>query len=101
MHTITISTDDLKSLAVSIKDELLKELKSAGMILSENEAKEYQKFKSLSEVYLKQREVAKLLGVSDQTVMRMKDRGTLKATLVNGRPRYKKSQVLAIKSKLS
>lgn len=102
MDTITINANELHAFAARIaqiaKDELMKELKSAGMILSENEAKEYRKYKALSEVYLKQREVAKLLGVSDQTVMRMKDKGLLKFKEVNGKPRFLKSQILAIKN---
>ena len=76
----------------------MNELRSVGMILSENEAKEYKKYKAYSDVYLRQREVAKLLGVSDQTVMRMKDKGVLKFKEVNGKPRFLKSQILAIKN---
>lgn len=102
MDTITINASELHSFAARIaqiaKDELMKELRSAGMILSENEAKEYRKYKAFTEVYLKQSEVAKLLGVSDQTVMRMKDKGLLKFKEVNGKPRFLKSQILAIKN---
>lgn len=99
MDTITITTDDLRSLALTIKDELIAELKQAGMILSENEAREFKRYKAESEPLLRQREVAKILGVSDQTVMRMKDRGLLKFIEVNGKAMFKKSQVMAIKNK--
>lgn len=102
MDTITINASELHSLAARIaqiaKDELLKELKSAGMILSENEAREYKKMKATNEKLLKQSDVAKLLGVSDQTVMRMKDKGDLPFTTLNsGRVRFRQSDVLALK----
>ena len=99
--TITITGNELHAFAARIaqitKEQIMAELKQAGMLLSENEAKEYKKYKSFSEVYLKQREVAKLLNVSDQTVMRMRDKGLLKVKEINGKPRYLKSQILAIK----
>lgn len=102
MDTITINANELHTLAVQIaqiaKEELMNELRSVGMILSENEAKEYKKYKAYSDVYLRQSEVARLLGVSDQTVMRMKDKGLLKFKEVNGKPRFLKSQILAIKN---
>lgn len=102
MDTITINANELHSFAVRIaqiaKDELLKELKSAGMILSENEAKEYKRLKITSEKLLKQSEVAELLGVSAQTVMRMKDRGELPFTVLKGgRVRFRKSDITAMK----
>lgn len=100
--TITVTANELHSFATRIaeitKDELLKELRSAGMILSENEAREYKKYKMLNERLLKQHDVAELLGTSDQTVMRMRDRGELPfVTLEGGRIRFRKSDVLAIK----
>jgi excisionase family DNA binding protein len=102
MDTITISTTELHSFAARIaqitKDELIRELKSAGIILSENEAKEYRKFKLLNEKLINQHDAAVLLGVSDQTVMRMKDKGDLPFTTLNsGRVRFRQSDILALK----
>lgn len=102
--SIIITGNELHAFAARIaqlaKEELMKELKSAGMILSENEAKEYRKYKATTEPLLKQSEAARLLGVSPQTIMRMRDNGTLKATILsNGMVRFKKSQIMAIKNK--
>lgn len=104
MDTITITGNELHAFATKIaqiaKEELMKELKSAGMILSENEAREYKKYKAATEPLLKQSEAARLLGVSPQTVMRMRDSNLLQVVkLDNGSIRFKKSQILAIKSK--
>ncbi|MBO5387656.1 MAG: helix-turn-helix domain-containing protein [Lachnospiraceae bacterium] len=104
MDTITITGNELHAFAAKIaqiaKEELMKELKSAGMILSENEAREYKKYKAATEPLLKQSEAARLLGVSPQTVMRMRDSNLLQVVkLDNGSIRFKKSQILAIKSK--
>lgn len=102
MDTITINASELHSFAARIaqiaKDELMRELRTAGMILSENEAKEYKKFKVLNEKLIKQHDAAVLLGVSDQTIMRMKDRGELPfTTLESGRIRFRKADILALK----
>lgn len=104
MDTITITGNELHAFAAKIaqiaKDELLRELRTAGMILSENEAREYKKYKAASEPLVKQSEAARMLGVSPQTIMRMKDNGTLKPTILeNGMIRYKKSQILALKNR--
>ena len=104
MDTITITGNELHAFAAKIaqiaKDELLRELRTAGMILSENEAREYKKYKAVSEPLVKQSEAARMLGVSPQTIMRMKDNGTLKPTILeNGMIRYKKSQILALKNR--
>lgn len=104
MDTITITGNELHAFAAKIaqiaKEELMKELKSAGMILSENEAREYKKYKAASEPLIKQSEAARMLGVSPQTVMRMRDSNLLQVVkLDNGSIRFKKSQILAIKSK--
>lgn len=100
--TITISANELHAFASRIaeitKAELMKELKSAGMILSENEAKEYKKFKVLNEKLIKQHDAAVLLGVSDQTLMRMKDKGEIPfVKLERNRVRFRKSDILALK----
>ena len=100
--TITINANELHSFAVRIaqiaKDELLKELRSAGMILSENEAREYRKLKATKEPLIKQHDAALMLGVSDQTIMRMKDRGELPFVVISGgRVRYRTSDVAALK----
>ena len=102
MDTITINANELHSFAVRIaqitKDELIRELRTAGMILSENEAKEYKKYKVLNEKLINQHDAAVLLGVSDQTVMRMKDKGDLPfTTLSSGRVRFRQSDILALK----
>lgn len=102
--TITITGNELHAFAARIaeitKERLLQELKSAGMILSENEAREYKKYKAATEPLLKQSEAARLLGVSPQTIMRMRDNNLLQVVkLDNGSVRFRKSQILAIKGK--
>ena len=104
MDTITITGNELHAFAAKIaqiaKDELLRELRTAGMILSENEAREYKKYKAATEPLVKQSEAARMLGVSPQTIMRMRDNGTLKPTILEkGKIRYKKSQILALKNR--
>ena len=82
-----------------IKDAIIEALKDAGMLLSANEAKEWLRYKQNCEPLMKQCEVASLLGVSDQTIMRLRNKGLLSPTkIINNRPYYNRNEIIRFKN---
>lgn len=91
-------TAEQRELAALIKEEIISSLRDAGMFLTENEAREYRRWKKDNEPLMKQTEVAAYLGVSSQTVMRLRDKGLIvPAKIINNRPYFRKQDIQKFK----
>lgn len=93
---------ELSSQQISeIADQIFSRLNDAGMLLTENEAKEYKKLKAVAEVKLLTGvQVSRLLNVSPASVTRIRQSGQLKGVWVGGRWMYPQKEVQKYKCKI-
>lgn len=83
-----------------IADLLFSRISGAGMVLTENEAKEYKRLKEVSDIKLITGvQFAKIINCSPASITRMRKTGIIKGTPVGNRWMYRQDDALKMKKK--
>lgn len=94
---IVLTQSQLAEIANIVSERISSQLRDAGMLLSENEAKQYKEYCRMSDTLLTGADAAKLLNVSPGTITKMRQSGQIKAKLIGRTWKYTKRELLKLK----
>lgn len=94
---IVLNESQISEIAAIVSERIGIQLRDAGMLLSENEAKQYKEYCRMSDKLLTGTEAAKMLNVSPGTITKMRQSGQIKAKLIGRTWKYTKRELLKLK----
>ena len=94
---IVLTQSQLAEIANIVSERIGSQLRDAGMLLSENEARRYREYCKEDDKLLSGTDAAKLLNVSPGTITKMRQSGQIKAKLIGRTWKYTKRELLKLK----
>lgn len=94
---MVLTQSQLAEIANIVSERIGSQLRDAGMLLSENEAKQYKEYCRMSDTLLTGSEAAKMLNVTPGTITKMRQSGRIKARMVGRTWKYAKKELLKFK----
>lgn len=94
---IVLNESQISEIAAIVSEQIGIQLRDAGMLLSENEARRYREYCKADDKLLSGTDAAKLLNVSQGTITKMRQSGQIKAKLIGRTWKYTKRELLKLK----
>ena len=94
---IVLNESQISEIAAIVSEQIGIQLRDAGMLLSENEARRYREYCKVDDKLLSGTDAAKLLNVSPGTITKMRQSGQIKAKLIGRTWKYTKRELLKLK----
>ena len=94
---IVLNESQISEIAAIVSEQIGIQLRDAGMLLSENEARRYREYCKADDKLLSGADAAKLLNVSPGTITKMRQSGQIKAKLIGRTWKYNKRELLKLK----